>query len=240
MSKSSPKVKYKYSRLTFKSDLIEPLKDNESFRVETRAGTFQMTKSDFYRVFKNVTESNSYNIDGLYNYVKVPQRAFQFLVGVTRQNETQKMNVTGILYSLPPFLVNECTPEAYKKWLHRKAMAHFKRDSQRGIKNISCSLYKKAIHEAVLNGGQYDAYTGEPLDWKLISKYKNEESKDGKRKYKKKFWCLPTVDHFDENPTPPTFKICSWRLNDCKNDLNLDEFLDVCMKVIKFYKNKVK
>lgn len=41
-------------------------------RVVTPAGTFQMTKSEFYREFKNVVGSKSYSQDGIYNY---PQTA---------------------------------------------------------------------------------------------------------------------------------------------------------------------
>ena len=232
MPSSRPRVKYKYSRLTFKRDLIEPLEDHETFRVETPDGIYQMTKSDFYKVFKSVTLSESYVQNGLYNYVKVPKKAVKFLIS------DNKLNMTDAKYALPPFLVDVCSSEAYKRWLHRKAMAHFKRDSKRGIKNISCSSYKQAIHRAVLNGGQYDAYTGEPLNWTLISKYDNEDSKAGKRGYKKQFATLPTVDHFDDDYEHPTFKICSWRLNDCKNDLNMDEFLEVCRKGIKHHQGK--
>jgi hypothetical protein len=240
MSMPMPAMQYRYSRLTFKRDLIEPLSDEESFMVITRDGTFQMTKGDFKRVFKNVMESNAYQQGGLYNYVRIPQKALRFLVGNVRTIAVQKSNNTGKVYALPPFLVNKCTHQEYKKWLHRKAMAHYKRDSNRGIKKISCSLYKKAIHEAVLNGGQYDVYTGEQLNWKLISKYRNEEARVGGRQYKKKFWYLPTVDHYDNNRENPTFKICAWKTNDCKNDLTLNEFLEVCEKVLNHNKNKIK
>ncbi len=232
MPTDRPKVTYGYSRLTFKRDLIEPLDVHDYFCVETPDGIFQMTKNDFYRVFENVTESGSYKIKGLYNYTKVPNKALQFLVNKVERYATEKR------YLLPPFLVNVCTSEQYKRWLHRKAMAHFKRDSKRRIKNISCSSYKQAIHQAVLNGGQYDAYTGEPLNWTLISKYDNEDSKAGKREYKKKFGNLPTIDHFDGDYDHPTFRICSWRLNDCKNDLKLDEFLEVCRNVLRYQKDK--
>lgn len=231
-------VTYRYSRLTFKRDVIELLKDHDSFRVETRDGAFQMTKKEFYSVFKSVTSSESYTQNGLYNYPTVPEKALRFLISDKKQSATKKQKEKAKQDKLPPFLVNICTSRVYKRWLHRKAMAHFKRDSKRGIKNISCSSYRDAIHKAVLNGGQFDAYTGEALDWTLISKYDNADSKAGKREYKKKFWNLPTVDHFDENYKSPTFKICSWRLNACKNDLNLDEFIDVCQKVIKFHRNK--
>ena len=40
-------VEYTSSRLCFKADLIEPLKDNESFIVRTPNGIFKFTKSDF-------------------------------------------------------------------------------------------------------------------------------------------------------------------------------------------------
>ena len=35
-----------------------------------------------------------------------------------------------------------------------------------------------AIHNAVLDGGDRDAYTGEKLDWFLISTYDNEKNKE--------------------------------------------------------------
>jgi len=46
---------------------------------------------------------------------------------------------------------------------------------------------KKAIHKAVCSGGDRDFYTGEPLDWSIISKYRNKDSTEGKKKYKKQF-----------------------------------------------------
>ena len=51
---------YKFSRLCFKRDVIEALAPQDSFRVETPIGTFQMTQADFHRVFPNVTQSRSY------------------------------------------------------------------------------------------------------------------------------------------------------------------------------------
>jgi len=78
--RSAPVVTYKFSRLCFKRDVIEALGPNESFRVETPVGIFQMTQADFHRVFPNVTQSRSYLKDGLYHYRKLPSQAEQFRV----------------------------------------------------------------------------------------------------------------------------------------------------------------
>jgi len=75
-----PVATYKFSRLCFKRDLIEALGPNDSFRVETPIGTFQMTQTDFRRVFPNVTQSRSYLEGGLYHYRTLPSHAEQFRV----------------------------------------------------------------------------------------------------------------------------------------------------------------
>lgn len=53
-------MEYTSNRLCFKADLIEPLKDNDSFIVRTPNGIFKFTKAYFYRVFSNVIETKSY------------------------------------------------------------------------------------------------------------------------------------------------------------------------------------
>ena len=86
---------------------------------------------------------------------------------------------------------------------------------------------------AVLSSHGLDAYTGEKLNWTLISKYDNEMSKQLGRKYKHKFALLPTVDHVDDpRQGSGKFNICSWRTNDAKHDLGLDEFIELCEKVL--------
>jgi hypothetical protein len=75
-----PIATYKFSRLCFKRDVIEALAPNDSFRVETPVGTFQMTKADFYRVFPNVVQSRSYLNDGVYHYRRLPGQAAEFRV----------------------------------------------------------------------------------------------------------------------------------------------------------------
>ncbi|HEY3783044.1 MAG TPA: hypothetical protein VGL56_18350 [Fimbriimonadaceae bacterium] len=71
-------VEYEFTRLGFIRDMIEPLSDNEKFRVITPGGTFEMTKAQFYDVFSNVTKTMSYVDRGLYHYPTTPGKALQF------------------------------------------------------------------------------------------------------------------------------------------------------------------
>jgi hypothetical protein len=91
-----------------------------------------------------------------------------------------------------------------------------------------------ALHEAVLRSGGSDEYTGDPLRWDLISTYDNERSRVDRRVYKRGFALLPTVDHVGDGTGAPDFKICSWRVNDAKNDLSYAEFLELCRAVLAY------
>ena len=135
-------------------------------------------------------------------------------------------------HTMPPFLEQIVNPGVYERWLRRKAMAHVKRDRNRG-RTCTVALYKEAIHGAVVLSGGKDAYTGEALDWKLISTYRNEDSKKGRHGYKAQFASLPTVDHVMAEASEGSFRVCGWRTNDAKNDLPLAEFLELCEKVLK-------
>ncbi|HWZ42240.1 MAG TPA: hypothetical protein VNW97_02130 [Candidatus Saccharimonadales bacterium] len=135
-------------------------------------------------------------------------------------------------YELPPFLEPILTQANYERWLLRKAMAHVRRDRKRGNQPATSEIYRMAIHKAVCSSNGKDDYTGEPLDWKLTSKYDNQESNNGKRKYKAQFALLPTVDHVGDGLGPADFKICAWRTNDAKGDLSLSEFIDLCERVV--------
>jgi len=119
-------------------------------------------------------------------------------------------------YALPTFLENRCPHEVYVRWLDRKAKAHIKRDRKRGNASDMRESYMLAIHEAVRASGGLDEYTGEA----------------GRREYKRSFALLPTVDHVGDGLAAPDFKICSWRSNDCKNDLSHEELLDFCRAVL--------
>ena len=135
-------------------------------------------------------------------------------------------------YELPAFLVGKVTEGEYKHWLDAKASAHFRRDKKR--RNIATTRkeYKEAIHQAVKESRGKDAYTDEELDWTLISKYDNKESKKQGRQYRIKFAPLPTIDHNDRGKGVYEFKICSWRTNDAKNDLSYNDFLELCKRII--------
>lgn len=137
---------------------------------------------------------------------------------------------------MPTFLEGVVSPEAYERWLGRKAIAHMKRDRARGhdAGKVTRSLYKEAIHAAVLVSGGLDAYTGEKLRWDLISTYDNDESRLGRHSYKAQFALLPSVDHVDAGSTEASFRICAWRTNDAKNDLSAADFIDLCRRVVDY------
>lgn len=139
-----------------------------------------------------------------------------------------------VLYPVPDCIKGQCEQKKYSRWLHRKANAHVKRDRKRfGKDDCTVSNYKAAIHAAVCAGGERDYYTGEVLDWHLVSTYNNDASKEGKMKYKSEFALLPTVDHTFDEHGQQKFVICSWRVNDAKSDLTESEFYDLCARVIK-------
>ena len=72
---------------------------------------------------------------------------------------------------LPSFLAKKMEQKSYSKWLHRKAVAHVGRDRARGNKDAKVAAYKAEIHRAVIASDGFDAYTGEMLNWKLMSCY---------------------------------------------------------------------
>ena len=75
-----PSATYRFCRLGFKADVIEPLEAHQAFRIDTPQGCFQMTKAEFKRVFANVAGSRSYRDKGLYHYPVIPAKAWVFLV----------------------------------------------------------------------------------------------------------------------------------------------------------------
>lgn len=113
----------------------------------------------------------------------------------------------------------------FRKWLRRKAAAHVRRDRKRGFKLASVSGYMAAIIRAIEASGGRDYYTGEPLDWVRIGLWRNAEAAERRGEYRREFWNLPSVDHDFTDPANPVFHICSWRVNDSKNDQSLAEFL---------------
>jgi Uma2 family endonuclease len=142
------------------------------------------------------------------------------------------MRLISKTYDLPPFLSGNVSQQSYLRWLNRKSSAHVRRNKRRGNTSANNVAYKEAIHRVVLESNGRDDYTGEPLNWSLISQYNNAESKDMRRQYKAKFAFLPTIDHVGDGLGAANFKICSWRTNDAKHDLTHDEFVELCRLIV--------
>ena len=135
-------------------------------------------------------------------------------------------------HQYPAFLRGRCTETTYRKWLHRRAMAHVRRDRKRRVMSATVAAYKAAIHAAVEESRGLDAYTGQPLRWRLLSRYDNAASKVGGTRYKQRFGDLPTVDHVGGAGARAQFKICAWRTNDAKHDLLYKDFIALCRAVV--------
>ena len=139
-------------------------------------------------------------------------------------------------YPIPELLSEAVDQKAYDKWLGRKAVAHRRRDrKRRNTSGATNEQYKIAIHNAVVNSAGRDAYADERLDWTLISKFRNEDARRGRRVHKAGFALLPTVDHVDDGLGEPDFKICAWRTNDAKNDLAEADFVALCRRVFEYH-----
>jgi len=80
VSKSLSKNYRSYSRLTFRKDFIEPLSYNESFSINVSNDncTYTLTKSEFYNIFSNVVNSDSYRKKGIYSYNVTPKKILRF------------------------------------------------------------------------------------------------------------------------------------------------------------------
>ena len=132
---------------------------------------------------------------------------------------------------MPGFLDGVISPEAYAKWLSRKAAAHVKRDRARD-RACTGAAYREAIHAAVVRSVGKDEYPGEALDRHRVSTYANEASKAGRHAYKATL-ALLSVDHVSASSSQASFRICSWRTNDAKNDLGIKDFIALCESVLR-------
>ena len=136
-------------------------------------------------------------------------------------------------YPVPECIRKKCSQKTYSRWLHAKASAHVRRDRKRLKNDCTVAQYKAAIHAAVAAGGELDYYTGEELDWSLVSTFNNDAAIEGRVKYKKSFALLPTLDHTENESGETKFVICSWRANDMKSDMTEDEFYEMCARVLR-------
>jgi hypothetical protein len=122
--------------------------------------------------------------------------------------------------------------DTYIRWLRRKAAAHVKRDRKRCAHAITGEDYRRKIHAAVCAHGTHDYYTGQKLDWSLVSTWCNEDSRLSRTEYKAGFALLSTVDHVPCAEGGYDFVICAWRTNDAKNDLGHEDFIALCRRVV--------
>jgi hypothetical protein len=141
-------------------------------------------------------------------------------------------------YPIPDFLKEIISEKIYYRWLYRKASAHYRRDRKRWRATAPVELYRMEIHRAVFTSNGRDFYTSEALDWRLVSKYRNELSRYGRKRYKKTFALLPTVDHVGDVEGLPHFVICGWQTNDSKSDMSYMEFVQMCTKVLEAAKGR--
>jgi len=139
------------------------------------------------------------------------------------------------MYSLPEKIKGQCDEETYNRWLYRRAASLRKRDKKHSVSNLySLKEYRDKVHEAVLNDADVDAYTGERMNWSLISTFDNSQAREGGKQYRKTFANMPTVDHDIDGKGMLRFRICSWRTNDSKNDLTVNELKTFCIKVLQY------
>lgn len=71
-------VRYRYGRLCFKRDIIEPLAWNRPFEVITPFGSYRFTKRQFHAAFPSIPKTRSYRELGLYHVPKLHLRAGRF------------------------------------------------------------------------------------------------------------------------------------------------------------------
>jgi hypothetical protein len=135
-------------------------------------------------------------------------------------------------YTLPPFLQGVVSLKDYRKWLDHRGLVLRQNDLKlkRPYAKLNfTSAYKENIHQAVLDGGQFDPFTGEKINWGLIT----EDKTKGKGNFIDNGYAMyPAVDHI--NPEEFGFEICSWISNESKACMTPDQFVDFCRKVVSF------
>jgi hypothetical protein len=145
-------------------------------------------------------------------------------------------------YFLPDFLNGVLTLDQYREWIEDKSHHVFVKDQKRRrpcAAGHSCADYKMAIHRAICANGLLDPYSGEEMGWKLVGVLDPDKAKAGRKVFLKRFAMMPTIDHVDPEATDLKLEVCSLMVNECKNNLNADEFVGLCKKVVAFRGGKV-
>ena len=118
----------------------------------------------------------------------------------------------------------------YSTLLQKKAVAVTRRDKKRGG-TYSVKEAIGAIDRAFHRCNGFDPYDGSKLDPELFNQYNNNESKEKRAAYKRRFALLLTIDHVKAEPVAD-FQIVSWQTNDAKGDMSPDEFIAFCRRVV--------
>ena len=142
------------------------------------------------------------------------------------------------MYSLPEKIKGQCDEETYNSWLYRRAASLLKRDRKHHVV-ATLKEYRDEIHQAVLTAADTDAYTGERMNWGLIGTYNDGDARTGGKAYRRRFAEMPSIDHDYDRAGSFQFRICSWRTNDCKSDLSVEELIIFCRKILQFQENHI-
>ena len=139
--------------------------------------------------------------------------------------------------------------DKFSEWVMKKGYSLYQRDLKRTKeefkeefkKKYPYTVYRSKICEAIKNipDAGKDYYTEEKLNWDLIGQYNNSNAQQEGKAYKRKFALMPTVDHINAE-AKPEFVICSWRMNDAKNDLSEFAFTKLCIRFLRKKGFKVK
>ena len=134
--------------------------------------------------------------------------------------------------------------DKFSEWVMKKGYSLYQRDLKRTKEKkfkYTYTDYRSKICEAIQNipDAGKDYYTGKKLNWDLIGQYNNSDAQQEGKAYKRKFALMPTVDHINAE-AKPEFVICSWRMNDAKNDLSEFAFTKLCIRFLRKKGFKVK
>ena len=143
-------------------------------------------------------------------------------------------------YPLPSFLQGIFTLSRYNRWLKIKAQNLRNRDIRRKRPypaNNSVAVYRKKVHNAVMNNGRTDPYTGDAIDWTLTGEWDADKAVLSRRKpescgeFNKGLYLAPSVDHVAPGSADLDLELCTWIVNSCKSELNPAEFIALCGKI---------
>jgi hypothetical protein len=124
-------------------------------------------------------------------------------------------------FELPSYIVGT-NESKFNEWIVKRAKYHASHDTKKKGIEFNQKDYREMIYNAITESKGRDFYTGEKLDWSKILRF------EGKRGTRRNFLDMPTIDHHESGK----FKICSWRTNDCKNDLSTKELKYFCRLIL--------